>query len=211
MVDTRQRILIEASRLFSARGYFGTSTRAIADAVGIQQPSLFHHFPTKQSIMTELLEVDLETALQMMKRETSGPGTAVVRLLRYLVEDIYLLLSSPYDLVVNNHAAVLTDPEFARFDAIREELRAMRVALVEQCVEEGSFAEIPVDLAHQLITALVLGSAILTEDLAVQEIRQGAIDASALAIRSLLADPTDIALILQQAEYESTLPVLNGS
>ena len=122
--DTRERILIEASRLFAARGYFGTSTRAIAEAVGIQQPSLFHHFPTKQAIMTELLELDLDAALAMTKREATGPGRAVVKLLRYLVEDTYALLSSPYDLVVNNHAAVLEAPEFARYGAMREELCA---------------------------------------------------------------------------------------
>ena len=52
---TRERILTEASRLFAERGYDGTSTRQIADAVGIRQPSLFHHFASKQAIMEELL------------------------------------------------------------------------------------------------------------------------------------------------------------
>ena len=41
--STRGRILLEASLLFAQRGFFGTSTRDIADAVRIRQPSLFHH------------------------------------------------------------------------------------------------------------------------------------------------------------------------
>jgi AcrR family transcriptional regulator len=49
-IATRERILREASRLFATRGYYGSSTRDIAAAVGIQQPSLFHHFPHKQAI-----------------------------------------------------------------------------------------------------------------------------------------------------------------
>jgi len=38
---TRQQILLHAARLFGQRGYYGTTTRDIADAVGIRQPSLF--------------------------------------------------------------------------------------------------------------------------------------------------------------------------
>ena len=45
---------VEASHLFAVRGYFGTSTRDIADAVGLRQPSLFFHFPSKQAIVEQL-------------------------------------------------------------------------------------------------------------------------------------------------------------
>ena len=54
-VPTRERILREASRLFARKGFHGTSTREIADAVEIRQPSLFHHFPTKRDIMAALI------------------------------------------------------------------------------------------------------------------------------------------------------------
>ena len=56
---TRERILREASHLFAVRGYYGSSTRDIAAAVGIRQPSLFHHFETKQAIFEELLKYSL--------------------------------------------------------------------------------------------------------------------------------------------------------
>jgi AcrR family transcriptional regulator len=48
--STRGRMLPEVSLLFAQRGYFGTSTRDIADAVRIRQPSLFHHFEAKHEI-----------------------------------------------------------------------------------------------------------------------------------------------------------------
>ena len=53
---TRERILTEALRLFSARGFEEASLRDLADAVGIRQPSLYKHFPTQQAILDELLE-----------------------------------------------------------------------------------------------------------------------------------------------------------
>ncbi|MBW2493378.1 MAG: helix-turn-helix transcriptional regulator [Deltaproteobacteria bacterium] len=64
---TRELILREASRLFAARGYLGTSTREIAAAVGIQQPSLYNHFASKQAIAEALLDYDLETGLAFMR------------------------------------------------------------------------------------------------------------------------------------------------
>ncbi|MFD8382255.1 TetR/AcrR family transcriptional regulator [Streptomyces sp. NPDC059679] len=51
--STRRRILTEAALLFRRHGYRGTSTRQIAEAVGIKQPSLFHHFPTSSRPHTD--------------------------------------------------------------------------------------------------------------------------------------------------------------
>ncbi len=47
--DTRQEILVQASRLFKRLGYRATTTREIAKAVNIKQPSLFHTiFPARK-------------------------------------------------------------------------------------------------------------------------------------------------------------------
>ena len=50
MMDTRQRILREALRLFSQRGYDAVSVEQIAEAVGIKAPSLYKHYKGKQDI-----------------------------------------------------------------------------------------------------------------------------------------------------------------
>ncbi|MEU6135498.1 helix-turn-helix domain-containing protein [Nocardioides sp. NPDC047086] len=51
----REQILEAAVRLFTGKGFAGTSTREIADAVGIRQASLYYHFAGKDEILTELL------------------------------------------------------------------------------------------------------------------------------------------------------------
>lgn len=53
--DTKRRILTEALRLFAQRGYDAVSVEQIANAVGIKAPSLYKHFPSKQSIFDALL------------------------------------------------------------------------------------------------------------------------------------------------------------
>ena len=51
----REEILDAAAELFTTRGFTSTSTRMIADAVGVRQASLYHHFATKDDMLAALL------------------------------------------------------------------------------------------------------------------------------------------------------------
>jgi len=53
--DTHERILEVAARLFSERGFAGTSIRDIADALGVTKAALYYHFPSKDAILGELV------------------------------------------------------------------------------------------------------------------------------------------------------------
>lgn len=51
----RERILEAAARRFAENGYENTGVRDIARDLGISNPSLYHHFPSKADILGELL------------------------------------------------------------------------------------------------------------------------------------------------------------
>ena len=55
-MHTKQRILREALRLFSQKGYDAVSVEQIADAVGIKAPSLYKHYKSKQDIFNAIFE-----------------------------------------------------------------------------------------------------------------------------------------------------------
>ncbi len=50
-----EEILDAALDLFAVGGYFGTSMRQIARAVGVRESALYHHFPSKDAILGGLL------------------------------------------------------------------------------------------------------------------------------------------------------------
>jgi len=53
---TKQKILNYAASLFAEKGFAETSIRELAEAVGLNSASLYHHFPTKNSILEYMLQ-----------------------------------------------------------------------------------------------------------------------------------------------------------
>lgn len=52
---TKQKILLEALKLFSKEGYEAVSVEQIASAVGIKAPSLYKHYKSKRDIFDSIL------------------------------------------------------------------------------------------------------------------------------------------------------------
>lgn len=59
-MDTRQRILESASRLFHEQGYAATGVATILREAGVNSGSLYHFFPSKEALLIEVLEAYLE-------------------------------------------------------------------------------------------------------------------------------------------------------
>ncbi|CAM3604307.1 HTH-type transcriptional repressor KstR2 [Tsukamurella ocularis] len=127
-------ILDAAAELFTHRGYAATSTRQIAEAVGIRQASLYHYFPTKGEILTALLEATVQAPLTLARSVVSADGDALDRLLTLARSDAEQLLAARYNLGALYHLPELAADEFAEFRADRAELathyRSLGVAVL---------------------------------------------------------------------------------
>lgn len=78
--DTKS-VIIEASlRLFSEHGYEGVGMRDIAEAVGIQPPSLYKHFAGKQAIfdaVVERMSAGYDSVTRQIQMPQGEPSAAV--------------------------------------------------------------------------------------------------------------------------------------
>jgi AcrR family transcriptional regulator len=57
---TRERILLEAARLFRHHGYAATTLREIADAAHIKAGSIYYHFASKEEILGDVLDKGIQ-------------------------------------------------------------------------------------------------------------------------------------------------------
>lgn len=186
--DTRERVLLRASELFARQGYSATTTRAIADAVGVRQPSLFYHFKSKAEVMSELLSHSLTAPAAVATALADADGSPASRLYAYLRYDLQHVLNSPYDLGGLDSDEVLGLDEFAPWRAMQELLRDARRKMIQQGIAAREFVDLPVDLAHDAITGLILGlirGHARDSSAATMEVAEQAAD---LALRALLAD-----------------------
>ena len=53
--DTRQHILDAALDLFAEKGFFGTSMRELARAVGVRESAIYHHFANKDALLDAII------------------------------------------------------------------------------------------------------------------------------------------------------------
>lgn len=77
--DTKADIVREALQLFAERGYDGVGVRDIAEAVGIQPPSLYKHYASKQSIFDAVVE-RMNAAYDALVREIQMPDGSMPQL-----------------------------------------------------------------------------------------------------------------------------------
>src|SRR5437016_4468835 len=187
--SNRERILIEAARLFARRGYHATTTRQIAQAVGIRQPSLFHHFPSKRAIVQEILRSDLDEAVPAAEALASGPGPAGVRLYRYVRHDVEHLIGSPYDLRGMYTEEVMGDPQFAAWNQKRIRLHAAVEQIVKDGVASGVFLPIDTALAREAIAGILIRALTLYSGGRTGASARFGDEIASLVLRGLPADP----------------------
>jgi AcrR family transcriptional regulator len=196
---TRERILREAARLFAVVGYRGTTTRQIAAAAGIRQPSLFHHFPSKRAVLEELLAYDLDATVAYSRDLANASGRPAVRLYRYIWWDVTCCIESPFDLRGLSAGSILNDPAFGKWRQDKEELHANIVNMIEEGIKAGEFVPCDAHLAREVVTALSTETIRLHDVLPESAHEDRPHAAASFVLRALMVDPEALDEVRAQA------------
>lgn len=114
----RDEILDAAAELFTTGGFTATSTRAIADAVGVRQASLYNHFENKDAMLMALLAGTVEAPAEFARSLPAATDDPRVRIHALTWFDARHLTTSTWNL-----GALYLLPELRsdRFDAFRRQ------------------------------------------------------------------------------------------
>jgi AcrR family transcriptional regulator len=151
----RDEILDAAAELFTTGGYANTSTRRIADAVGVRQASLYHHFATKDDILDALLTDTVDAPLRLATELMAEAGPAAPRLHALAVADVTQLCNSTWNLGALYLLPELRVDRFERFRLHRNELRdryrGLAAAVIAECGGPNDAEELPFRLVESVI------------------------------------------------------------
>ncbi len=153
----RDEILDAAAELFTTRGYASTSTRAIAEAVGIRQASLYHYFKTKDELLSALLHQTVTPTLTFLAGlEQDGEPAGAARTLHALAAfDGAQLLTSRWNLGALYLLPELREARLATFWTERERLRVAYLDLSRTVLTATGIATDAADLPFRLVESLV--------------------------------------------------------
>ncbi|OUS32101.1 TetR family transcriptional regulator [Gammaproteobacteria bacterium 45_16_T64] len=89
MEDTpRGRILAAAAHLFQKKGFERATVRDLAQAVGIQSGSIFHHFKTKEEILRNVMIEVIRFNTERMELELAKASNARERVLALMHSEL---------------------------------------------------------------------------------------------------------------------------
>jgi AcrR family transcriptional regulator len=153
----RDEILDAAGELFTTLGYTGTSTRTIAEAVGIRQASLYHYFKTKDDILCAVLSQTVTPTLMVVDVLAGAePALSAAEHLHALaLFDGRQLLDGRWNLGALYLQPELRGARLEPFWSDRERLRLHYLALSKAIVAETGVDEAAADLPFRLVESLV--------------------------------------------------------
>ncbi|CAN5445108.1 transcriptional regulator AmtR [soil metagenome] len=153
-VNARDEILDAAGELFTTRGYANTSTRSIAEAVGVRQASLYHYFHTKDEILSALLHQTVTPSLRFAERltELQPELSAPAQLHALAAFDGSQLLTGRWNLGALYLLPELREARLATFWADRERLRLHYLGFATATAPvDADTADLPFRLVEALV------------------------------------------------------------
>lgn len=124
-VPPREEILDAAAELFAAQGVAATTTRQIAERVGIRQASLYHYFGGKDEILLELLTLSVRPSLQVAASlEARCADFSAAGLYALALTDAATLTRAPHNIGTLYLLPDVQGEQYATFRDERAELQA---------------------------------------------------------------------------------------
>jgi AcrR family transcriptional regulator len=155
-LSTREEILEVAANLFTQHGYTNTTTRQIAEVVGIKQASLYYHFTDKSSILNALLSGTVEPSVRFAEWLESQPVDSAAKLYTLARFDLDVILQDRWNLHVLYR---LPDVKKERGRAMQAALQQHYRQFAERAAADGSdtsAVEQDLDLVFGLVESILL-------------------------------------------------------
>jgi AcrR family transcriptional regulator len=159
LVRRADEIVEIAARLFYERGYQSVSTRALAQAAGIQGGSLYHHFTSKEEILYRIVQYGSGEFFAGLLPHLETPGLSyserLDRFVRAYITDAQIRRYAIA--VLFRDMAQLSPDHFAELQSVRRHFQQAVQRFLADGVAAGEFAVPDAKLAGIAVLDLLKG------------------------------------------------------
>lgn len=139
--DRRAEIVRVAAELFACHGVSSTTVRRIGDAVGVLSGSLYHHFPSKDAIVHEIVVGYLENLLTRYRAELHEELSPRERLHALVRVSLQVAETDPHATTIyqNELHHLLELPHFGTVRALTADVQQAWADAIEAGRRTGAF------------------------------------------------------------------------
>lgn len=152
--ERRKQLLTVANECFHEKGYTETTVSELVKRAGVAKGTFFYYFPTKESILTAIMEEECHVKLAELQVRTQGQG-ALERLhaITGLVEEEWQI-----DAIVD-HLYISGDMRLVMYlwQVLQQKCEPLLIDVIEQGVREKTFVVHNIPLAINYIWAILDG------------------------------------------------------
>lgn len=142
----RGRVLRAAAYLFHLQGYSRTTVREIAQVVGIQSGSLFHHFKTKEDILCAVMTEAIIYNLGQMQKAVDQADTTYEQLKGLIIAELQSINgdTGAAMAVLVHEWTLLPKPRQAELLAMRQQYEQIWFAVLQRAYTEQLIQHDPI-------------------------------------------------------------------
>lgn len=154
-VGRREEILEIACRLFSQKGYHGTTIRDISEACGILSGSLYAHINTKEDLLYEITDRGANSFIQSLKPIVEEEMNATEKIQKALRAHIQVIEENLEAATVFFHEwKSLSNERLQIILEKRKEYERLWSRIIEQGIQKGEFKDVDPKFARLLILSV---------------------------------------------------------
>lgn len=156
--ERRDQIIQGAMNIFARKGFRGTTTREIAQNLGISEALMFKYFPTKEALYRAIIEKRTDRAEEMLfpREVVNGKNDWLV----FSSIATYLIKRNTQDPTFMRllHYSALEGHELSRIFLETHAQKKIKLlsSYIQRRIKEGAFREISPDLAAQAFLGMVI-------------------------------------------------------
>lgn len=139
--ETEERIRREAAALFRRKGFNGTSMAELASAVGISKSSLYHHFRSKQALLSEIIELTVNRVTPLVQAVAESDLPIRERFTKAVAIHTEEAIHDQDAVACFIEEGRYLNPDFmSAHVANRDHYQDLFVSMLEEGIESGDFA-----------------------------------------------------------------------